>query len=52
MSNAKSMNKNDGERTRSESYPAIALFIVFKLSDECTQDSMFAAQHNEYMEQR
>ena len=50
MSNAKSTNRNNGERTRSESYPAIALFIVFKPSDECTEESIFAALHNEDME--
>ena len=50
MSNAKSTNRNDDEHTRSESYPAIALFIVFKPSDECTKESIFAALHNEDME--
>ena len=50
MSNAKSTNRNDGERTRSESYPAIALFIVFKPSDECPEESIFAAEHNKDFE--
>ena len=48
--NAKSTNRNYGERTRSESYPAIALFIVFKPSDECPEESIFAAEHNKDFE--
>ena len=50
MSNAKSTNRSNGERTRSDSYPAIALFMVFRPSDECTEESIFAALHNEDME--
>ena len=50
MSNAKCATEEQEVKTTPESYPAISFFIVYKECESCSEDTLFAALHNEDME--